>query len=243
MLNNGHRHRLLQLIAATLLCTSVLAQANSTKRSRLSRRQEKPANTAIEFGDIRLFGYSHLQFRPGEFATAEGPNTVIEALDEQNKARSRMQASRFHAIMNAKEQKVERVDATGGVKYNGVRPIAGREGQQVVDFSGSKGTYFKMQGKVLLEGPVAYYVEQPDPKAGKQWARGIADKGSYDENKKILRLDGHVRFTYLFPSASGKQQGPVEVEYVEIDMSAASPLFKLGPGIVTFEPKSPKGNP
>src|SRR5262249_18375306 len=156
---------------------------------------------------------------------------------EPNKSKSRLQAPHFHAVMNPKDNKVTRIDATGGVKYAGERAAAGREGNQIINFSGSKGTYFKSEGRVVLDGPVQYYVEQPVANNLKQWVRGTADKVTYDESKRLLRLDGHVKFTYLMPSINDKPQPPVEVEFIEIDMSGAQYKYHLGPGTgITIEP-------
>src|SRR5204863_4958266 len=103
--------------------------------------------------------------------------------DPTTGAQNRLNSSHIQVFMGKDKKKgtVARVEAAGGVRFSGQRRIPKSKGTQLINGSGSKGVYFKEEGRLVLNGPVEYYAEQPTTDGkGKQWVRGTANEATYD---------------------------------------------------------------
>ena len=128
----------------------------------------------------------------------------MDLVDTGIGATSRLHARNITATMG-KGYAVEKVVATGNVRFNGSRPLPQNQGTQVFNGSGSKATYLKEQGRLVVDGPVNYYAEQPvkldKDETGKQWIRGTASEAVYDEKGKTLTLTGSVKAKAFDPAS------------------------------------------
>ncbi len=201
-----------------------LAHAQSGKAFR--RPTRKPARQAAQpqpgftFGDISLTGNTEMKFVPGRSVVAEGPNVTVDSTDKESGAKSQLIARKITATMG-KGFVVDRVDATGSVRFNGARPLAGGKATQIFNGSGSKATYFKQQGRLVVEGPVNYYAEQPvESQTAKQWVRGTAAEAVYDEKARTLTLTGSVKAKAFDPeSMPPDQPADIIADKIVIDMT------------------------
>jgi lipopolysaccharide export system protein LptA len=205
-------------------------------------QQKVQAERRFAFGDVMLRNWATMT---GDFKTVRivGPSVTVDSDDPKTGAVTHMTALEFLAT-RSKGGGVDKIDAVGAVKFSGVRPATGRKGMQTFDGSGSKGTYFKQAGRLELEGPVNYYVEQPASSGvGKQWVRGTADHAEYDEAKKILILTGHVRAKAADPDALDEDKpSDILCDEATLDFSTPTVTFKFNnlvptTGAVTINPK------
>jgi len=204
-------------------------------------RQAEAAQPRFNFGDITLTGFARLTGRINDKVTAEGPNTRVDAVDAKTGARARITADQIIATM--KNRQVERIDAVGSVEFQGQRPAVDRKGLQKLEGSGTRGTYYKLEGRLVLEGPVKFYAEQPPASgAGRQSVQGTAAQAVYDEKKLLLVLSGNVHAKVLDTENLGPEGSDVVSDVVEIDMSTSPYTFRLrssgGDSQVRVRPKT-----
>lgn len=229
----SHITRIARIVAA-LLAAGVVSHAQTGRAHR--RQQPSKQEQRVQFGDIDLFGFLTVQGVIGKSVIVQGPNTTVDSANEQTGAKSRIKSPRITANMS-KGGKVDRIDLAGPLSYEGTRQAVGRKGSQIVRFTGTKGTYFKTEGRLVVEGPVDYYAEQPNAEGtGKQWVKGVADQATYDDEKRVLRLEGSVKANVFDPENFDKPQ-PITAEFAEFDMSKQPTEFRLGPGTISVEPK------
>ena len=201
-----------------------LAQAQSGKAFRRptskTARQAAQPQPGFTFGDITLNGIIEMKFVPGQSVVAEGPNVTVDSVDRETGTKSQLIARKMTASMG-KGYKVERVEATGNVRFSGARPLPGGKATQIFNGSGSKATYFKQQGRLVIDGPVSYYAEQPvEGQAAKQWVRGTAAEAVYDEKSRTLTLTGSVKAKAFDPeSMPPDQPADIIADKIVIDMT------------------------
>ena len=180
-----------------------LAHAQSAKAFRRPIRKttrQAPQQPGFTFGDISIVA-QEMKFVPGRSVVAEGPNVIVDSLDKETGTKSQLMARKITATMG-KGFVVDRVEATGNVRFNATRHMAGGKGALVFNGSGSKATHFKQQGRLVIDGPVNYYAEQPvEGQAGKQWVRGTAAEAIYDEKGRTLTLTGSVKAKAFDPES------------------------------------------
>jgi lipopolysaccharide export system protein LptA len=200
------------------------AAASSSRRSRQDGAAQKE-DRQLAFGDVMLRRFGNLS---GDFSQVRvtGSEVLVDSNDAKTGSTTHMTAREF-IVTKAKAGGVGKVEAVGAVKFAGVRPATGRKGMQTFNGSGSKGTYFKQEGRLELDGPVDYYVEQPTISGnGKQWIRGTADHATYDENKKTLVLHGHVRAKVADPEALQEDKpSDIAVDQATLDFSTPKVTF------------------
>src|SRR5439155_7362232 len=128
----------------------------------------------------------------------------------------------------------------------GERPMPDGKGKRTLNGSGSRGTYYKQEGRLVLEGPVTYDVRQPSASGKEEWARGTSDSAGYDENKKILTLSGDVRAKYYDPDTMA-EGNPRDLQggRVTLDFSGEKVQFHLQnnnpeSGRIEIHPKQPE---
>ena len=228
----------ISIAAITLLLIPLIggiadAQKGKPFRRTAARAGKQAAQTqqGFTFGDITLRGYSEMKFVPGKSVVAEGAGTTVDSVDKETGAKSQLLARNITATMG-KAYAVEKVVATGNVRFNGSRPLAQNLGTQVFNGSGSRATYMKEQGRLLVDGPVSYYAEQPvkldQNQTGKQWIRGTASEAVYDEKAKTLVLAGSVKAKAFDPASMPPgQRADIIADRVTIDMSKSPYEYKL----------------
>lgn len=205
------------------------AQKGKAYRRLASRKVQ--AQAGFTFGDVVLRGYREMKFVPGKSVVAEGPNTTVDSVDRESGAKSQLLATNITATMG-KGYTVDKVVATGNVRFNGTRPLPQGGGTQVFNGSGARATFFKQQGRLVVDGPVSYYAEQPakqeQNQAGKQWIRGTSAEAVYDEKGKTLTLDGNVKAKAFDPaSMPANQPADIVADKVTIDMSKSPYEYRL----------------
>jgi hypothetical protein len=224
-------------VTAILLLPLAGGFADAQKGKPFRRTTTRAAKQAAQpqqgftFGDITLRGYNEMKFVPGKSVVAEGPGTTVDSVDKETGARSQLLARNITATMG-KAYAVEKVVATGNVRFNGSRPLGQNLGTQVFNGSGSRATYLKEQGRLLVDGPVNYYADQPvkfgDNQVGKQWIRGTASDAVYDEKGKTLVLAGNVKAKAFDPASMPPgQPADIIADRVTIDMSKSPYEYKL----------------
>jgi lipopolysaccharide export system protein LptA len=243
--------RTLAAVSAAVLITLIAAAAQPAKRHRQEQAKEQ---RAITWGDVTIERFLKASGNFSESITISGPNTTVHSVDKNTGATNRLQSPQIKAFMSPPGEKkgtVARIEASGGVKFAGTRPMPKARGSkepagtQVINGSGSRGTYFKDEGKLVLSGPVDYYAEQPG-KDGKEWVKGTANEATYDENKRVLKLVGHVKADVFNPS-SMSEPAPISGDMVTIDLSEEAVKFDItnesdesGKVITHPKPREPK---
>src|SRR5687767_8473764 len=155
------KHNAARYLAAVLI-TSAIGPAGAQPGKPFRRPASKTARQAqpgFTFGDISIVA-QQMKFVPGRSVVAEGPSVTVDSVDKETGTKSQLIARKISATMG-KGFVVDRVDATGNVRFNGSRPLPGGKATQIFNGSGSKATYFKQQGRLVIDGPVSYYAEQP----------------------------------------------------------------------------------
>jgi lipopolysaccharide export system protein LptA len=215
------REALLCVLLTTVFMGSVVQGQREDRTSQNKRR--------FTYGDITLTGFSRLQGNFVSTITAEGPHTTVNAFDPKTGARTRMSAQQIVVTMDKKNRSVVKIEASGNVKIDGERPIPGQKGVRIFSGSGNKGTYFRAENRLSMEGPLQFYVEQPPTNGtGKQWVRGSAKEGSYDDNKRLLTLSGAVRAKVFDPETMPENQ-PADImgDELTLDFSTTPVTFTL----------------
>jgi lipopolysaccharide export system protein LptA len=214
------------LVAAQSKATPGKAAGHAARRGR--QEQAAPlSERKLAFGDVNMTGIGSME---GDFTEVHvtGKSVTVDSDDPKTGSTTHMTARQF-IVKRPKGGAVSTVEAIGAVKFSGVRPATGRKGMQTFNGSGSKGTYFKQEGRLELDGPVDYYVEQPTATGtGKQWVRGTSDHATYDENKKRLVLTGHVH-AKLADSEALEEGKPneIDVDQATLDFSMPKVTFKF----------------
>jgi lipopolysaccharide export system protein LptA len=219
--------------------TPVPAQARRT-RAAAPRRQ---AQNQWTFGDVTLTNYTSLSGIFTKYVVAEGPNTTVDALDPKQKGTSRLQASKITVYFIEKtSNQVDRIEAVGNVRFSGKRPSAGG-GDQTVRGTGSKALYYRQEGRVVLQGPVTFYAEQPTADGkGKQWVQGTAKEAEYDNEKETLSLTGGVNATVAAEGLE-KPAKVTDAESIRLELAEHPYKFNIKGGNVNFQPKEPEKKP
>lgn len=213
-MRTGLVQRVVLLIGAAALAVAVGAGGQGAAKARGS---EGPR--AIHFGDVVISGYDAADLVLGKSAHASGPGTTIDAIDAARSRKGRLQAAEISATMVPKtNNQVERIDATGSVRFSGTVPAA-PSGEQNVRMTGSKAVYHKVRRVLEVEGPVTFFSDEPTPDGkARQSVNGRADRAVYDEAKGRLVLEGAVQATVRTPDTPDEGSA-FEGERVEIDMS------------------------
>ncbi len=191
--------------------------------------QEKDKVQApIRFGDIELSNYARASVRLGVSATVTGENTTVDANDPKAKAKGQLVASELRAFMAPKTKTtVERIEAEGNVRFSGSRPTTDGKGVTNVRTSGTKVVYYKLKGFMEFTGPVRFAADQPSADGkSRESVEGVADRATYDQEKRIVVLKGNVSATVVTadtPPEGSKFSGDV----VKVDMSEASYLIDI----------------
>jgi hypothetical protein len=161
-----------------------------------------------------------MKFVPGQSINAQGPNLTVDSVDKETGAKSQLLARSITATMG-KGFAVDRVEATGSVRFNGSRPLGAGRGAQAFNGSGSKATYYKSEGRLVVDGPVTYFAEQPvEGQEGKQWVRGTSSSAVYNEKDRTLTASGSVKAKAFDPSSMpAGQAADILADKVVIDMS------------------------
>lgn len=198
------------------------------RRAGRARRQQKQ-QPAIHFGDVDLSGFTDLELDSANgVAKVSGPGTTVDSVDPKDpKSKTRLQSSAFTAYLDPKDSKrVERVVSGAGFRFHGTRPSQG-SGVQTLDGTGSRGVYYKSEGRMVLEGPVDFHGEQPSSD-GKSVEKvdGKAGQATYDENKQVLTLEGGVSATWVSPPRFPDPM-PFASETLQVDMSKRPYFVKL----------------
>lgn len=238
----GRRIRRSHIVLAGLaVLGGTLARAQPGRANRTAvRRQDQ---RSVTYGDITLTGFRRSSGN-FEIVTIEGPGTQVNSVDEKTHATNRINASLIKAFMSKDKQKkgtVARIEFSGGVRFAGQRPPPTGKGIQSLNATGSKGTWFKEEGRLLVNGPVDYYAEQPAREGdGKEWVRGVSDEATYFEEKHLLILQGHVK-ARLFDPVSMREPSPFNGDEVRIDMSGEAMSFEVinrdDSGSIEIKPK------
>jgi lipopolysaccharide export system protein LptA len=187
------RRRLLPTCALLLSLSAVWTLAQTQRAARTGTRSPQAQPGPLRFGDVILYNFERAEIILNERVRVIGPNTTVDADDPKQNRKGRLQAREIIAYMADKSNAVERIEAVGNVRFEGSRPLAQREGPQIVRASGSKAVYEKIKQRLTLEGPVNFYAEEPTSDGkGKQSVRGTASSATYDEEKRLLALSGSV---------------------------------------------------
>lgn len=243
-MNSNRTLRRLLLPAAFLITATALAfpqSGSSARKNRMAaslraaakkgKKQAKVQRGMYVFGDITLRNYASIKGNADQ-VRATGPSVTVDSVDPKTGAATHMTAREFVATMG--EGGVEKLEAIGSMRFEGQRPALGRKGMQTFQGSGSRGTYFKKAGRLEVEGPVNYYIEQPTTTGeGKQSVRGTAGKAIYDENKKTVTLIDNVNARVMDPTALRKESTIVADEAI-LDFSEAKVQFE-------FKNRNPEG--
>jgi lipopolysaccharide export system protein LptA len=183
---------LLAFALLLILCT-VWTSAQTRRGARVGARSPQAQQGPLRFGDVTLYNFERAEIVFNERARVTGPNTTVDADDPKQNRKGRLQAREIIAFMAKKNNAVERIEATGNVRFEGSRPLERRAGAQIVRASGVKAVYEKINQRLTLEGPVNFYAEEPTSDGtGKQSVRGTASGAVYDEEKRLLVLSGSV---------------------------------------------------
>ncbi|MCC6731476.1 MAG: hypothetical protein IT208_19290 [Chthonomonadales bacterium] len=182
------------LCASALLGLATLAGPAGGGLAR--QAQQKP----IRFGDIVISNFVRAEFELGNFTRAVGPNTTVDAVDPRQNTRARIQAQSLTAYLVPKtSNRVDRIEATGNVRFSGTRAVPGG-GTQTVRATGTRGVYNKLQEVLTLEGPVTFSARQPAASgSGQESVEGSAAKAVYDGAARVLTLSGKVQATVVTP--------------------------------------------
>jgi hypothetical protein len=238
--------------AAVIGAAAVLAAAQPARNPARTRgRQQAQQPAPVHFGDLTIEKYRNISFDlPKGLITVVGPNTTVDSVDpKQPKATNRLQASQIVVhLVSGSTREVEKVQADGPVKFNSTRP-AGKDGVTTFSGTGTKGTYFKKEGRLVLNGPVSFTGAQPsaDMKS-EQSVSGTAGEARYDENKEELVLSGGVKAKVFAPeSLSGP--APFTCDVFRIELATRPYRFFLNnddpdTGSIQIRPKEqPKDKP
>jgi len=213
---------------------------------------QAPAEKSIRFGDIVLRSFATAELELGVLARAEGPQTTVDAVDADRKMTAQLKASRISAYMSKPKGparpersvgRVERIEATGDVRFSGARKVDQGKGTVQVRASGTKAVYDRIALVLTLTGPVKFSAEQPNQSgSGTDVVDGKADRAVYDEGKRILQLFGDVEATVVTPDTP-PEGSTFSGDEVSIDMSAepyrvniANPSLKGSINIRVREP-------
>jgi lipopolysaccharide export system protein LptA len=241
-------------IAAVVCGAGVLAVAQPRRNAAKPRGRRAPQQAqpeAVHFGDLTIDKFRNITFDlPAGVVTVTGPNTVVDSVDpKQPKATNRLQSSQIvvHLVAGSRSE-VERVEAGGGVKFSSTRP-AGKDAVTTFNGTGSRGTYFKKEGRLKLDGPVSFAGAQPTAdKKSEQSVSGTAGEATYDENKEELILSGGVKAKVFAPeSLSGP--APFTCDTFRIELATRPYRFFLNnndpdTGRIQIRPKEqPKDKP
>ena len=222
------RVRALGMAVAALGAAAAQAQPGKPHRGTPARpaRQAAQGSLGFTFGDVTLRGYSEMKFVPGRSVVAEGPSTTVESIDRETGLKSQLTARKITATMG-KGYGVDKVEAIGSARFSGSRPQSG--GTQIFNGSGSKATYYKQQGRLVVDGPVAYYAEQPvEGQPAKQWVRGTASEAIYEEKARTLTLNGSVKAKAFDPETMPPgQPADIIADKVIIDMTKSPYEYRI----------------
>jgi lipopolysaccharide export system protein LptA len=234
----------LNRIAASLAATAVLAAAIVSlaqpprSRSRTARRQETQKNQPFHFGDVTISNYQTMSGVLGVSAEAKGPNTVVDIADpKQPKVKTRLRAAVLKAFMvEGGTNEVERIEATGNVRYTSSRP-SGLTDTQTLEGTASRAVYYKTKNRLVLEGPIQYDGKRID-RAGTviQSVKGNANAAEYDEAKQIVSLDGDVNATFMAPNLKTPAT-LTGASDITVDLSKTPLAYDIKGGKIQFEPK------
>jgi lipopolysaccharide export system protein LptA len=233
-------------LASSLFVAAQPRPAAVRVRPRVGRKQA-PTQPPIQFGDVTVSNFKTGDLRYSEgIGKIDGANSTVEAVDPNHpEAKTRLQASQFLIHLSPKNlQQVERVEAIGNVRYSVTRPADGG-GTVLLRGTGTKGTYWKQEGRMRMDGPVNFYGEQPtrDGKA-KQSATGTASVATYDQEKQILSLSGGVNLKLVMPGAI-IGEAPVHGDTITIEMASRPYNYHISndepsENNIRFKPANPK---
>lgn len=212
----------LTVLCLLAFCSINLAPAQIT-RARANRRQNQSQpsnqNKPFTFGDITLYNYDTMSVELGRSAEAHGDKTTVDAVDVKQNITSRLLARDIIAYMLPKSNQVERIEATGSMRFSQKPTAKSEKSQNTISCSGSKGIYYKKEARLVVLGPVKYHFEQPtaDGKAINT-IDGTCDKVTYDEVKQSLEFSGGVDLIVVVPEMMDKP-APVSGDVIIINMA------------------------
>lgn len=199
-------------------------------------KQQAGEKDVIRFGQAVIFGQKDIDLDFGNgVVTLTGPNSTVDMIDpKQPNVKARLQASKIIVYLIREKDKntgkevvgkeVHHIEMIGNVRFNGARPTP-TGGIQTLRGNGSKGTYLKTEGKLILEGPVTFYGEQPTADGmAKQSVDGKSNKATYDEKEELLKLNGDVKVILVLP---GNLEGPTTFYGDEITVEMAKRPYKF----------------
>lgn len=241
--------RTILALGATVVIAGSLCAGAQPRRGRAvggkRQAQTETRNQPFHFGDITISNYQSMSGKLGVSYEARGPNTTVDVADpKQPNVKTRLTATVLKAYIDqsGNGNDVERIEATGSVKFHSTRPATGG-GTQILDGSGAKAIYYRKENRVVLEGPIQYQGRQVDPSGVVvQSVRGTARSAEYDEVKQVISLDGDVNATLTTPSL--KEPATLEgASDLRVDMSKQPLDFDVKGGKINFVPKEPKKEP
>jgi len=251
--------RLLPLAVCLLACGVVAVSqaqhrpvriAASSPRRKSERRRsqtgkQQTPQPPIQFGDVDISAFANLDVDLGAgVARVSGPNTTVDARDpRQPEAKSRLQARQITVYLFPKSnEQVDRIEAVGNLRFTGSRPGAG--GVQTARATGTRGVYYKQEGRITIEGPVTFFGEGPSADGkSRQSINGTSERATYNENTGVLTLSGNVRATLTIPDTL-KQPANVMGDEVVVETAKRPYVYHIhntNPehGSVEIEPKQP----
>ncbi|MEP6755886.1 MAG: hypothetical protein ABJA67_10320 [Chthonomonadales bacterium] len=221
----------------------------------LAQGTQKPAkkNGPVRFGNILISDYDSLGGQFGTKIEATGPNTTVDVFDAKDaSSKTQLKAHHFVALMSTQPdpkdktkqgpQQVDRVDATGNLRYTSTRK--NKEGvTQKVHGTATKGTYFNLEARVELTGPIDFEAQLTD-KAGAmlQTAKGITDSAIYDEDKQILKMKGVETISVMTPSL--KEPAVLTgASDLTLELAETPPKFHIDGGTLKATPAEQPAKP
>jgi lipopolysaccharide export system protein LptA len=230
----------LPILCAALLLGGVLSAPAQPKGRKVAvKRQDPKTGTPFRFGDVTLSGYQTMTGQFGVSAEARGPNTTVDVADPKSPAsKSQLKANLLQAYMapNTGGREVDRVEATGNVRFTSARPRP--DGTlQTLTGTATKATYFKRENRIVLDGPVNYDGQLND-KAGKmiQSATGDANKAEYNEVSQDLVLTGDVDVNVRLQDMK-EPASLSNLSSLKLELGKQPIAYHLNSGTVNFKPK------
>jgi lipopolysaccharide export system protein LptA len=239
----------LLLLLSSLAFTGVILPAGSQRAraasARLPMHRQEPT---AQVNDVTISKFKRFEGMLDGTHVVSGSDVTVDTTDpKEPRSRNRLQARTFTLVQVKDNPRLaERIEAEGNFRFSGTRPTADGKAIRTFKGTGSKGIYFKQEGRILFEGPVAFTAQQPtlDGK-GIQTVEGTASSATYIEKTGILTAKD-IKASITDPGTEGANH--IRGDTLKIDLSKRPYTYLIenddeSHGSVHYRPKQPEKKP
>lgn len=177
-----------------------------------------------------------------------GSPAVISSVDAKDPRQKTMLQAKTFTVFPVKDKPnlAERIEADGNFSFDGTRPTPDDKGLRNFKGTGSKGVYYKQEGRMVFHGPVTFAGQQPsaDGKAT-QNVEGTASGATYMEKDGTLTAQ-NFQADFSAPGFEGKNH--FSGDAITINMTKRPYTYKIENNEgsnhpVTLHPSQPEKKP